>query len=335
MKDEPNAVVLKGEDEINALADKFPAECSPVFNDLKKSRSEILEQLSSHMPNALNIGQALGSGDAYKAVGDVVLQQGKDGLFSAVLRGKKGEIVQHVKLEKAASGLARSATFAYAVVGAAVGQANMMAIAERLAEIETQLDEAKKRDYIEQIASVEAACKGWQEAFCLSDPDHQKQTILERRNDLRKALKTLYGYIKLEIEAMPENHEKGFLDRLFSNWGKKKSTLLEKARRRFEWVIKMFPVWCRGMSQMVLTDYYIAKDGGNVDFPSADEMIRGLKSLLVDTGLQKRMVYVPKTQETDPIDLVDNFVLGISETERAFAKLREDVRSNRISFCLG
>ncbi len=86
---------------------------------------------------------------------------------------------------------------------------------------------------------------------------------------------------------------------------------------------------------MVLTDYYIAKDGDNVDLPSADEMIIGLKSLLVDTGLQKRMVYVPKTQETDPIDLVDNFVLGISETERAFAKLREDVRSNRISFCLG
>ena len=334
MKDEPNAVVLKGEDEIIALADKFPAECSPVFNDLKKSRSEILEQLSSHMPNALNIGQTISSGGTYRAVGDVVLQQGEDGLFSAVLRGENGEIVEHVKLEKAASGLARSAMFAYAIVGAAVGQANMMNIAERLAEIETHLDEAKKRDYIQQIASVEAACKGLQEALCLSDPDHQKQTILERRNDLRKALATLFGYIKLEIEAMPEYHKKGFWAWLFSNWGTEKSTLPEKARRRFECVIKTFPVWCRGMSQLVLTDCYVANDGEAVVFPSADEMIVGLKSLLVDTGLQNRIVYVPKHGEVDPIDVVDDFVLRIAETEQAFAKMREDVRSGQISLCL-
>ena len=334
MKDISNAVVLRGKDEIMSLANQFPAECRPVFEDLEKTRTGILQQLSAHMPNALNIGQTISSGGTYKAVGDVVLQQGEDGLYSAVLRGENGEILEHVKLEKAASGLARSAMFAYAIVGAAVGQANMMSIAERLAEIETHLEEAKKRDYIQQIASVEAACKGLQEALCLSDSDHQKQTILERRNDLRKALATLLGYIKIEIEAMPEYHEKSFWGWLFSNWGSQKSTLPEKARCRFEYVIKTFPVWCRGMSQLVLTDCYVANDGEKEFLPSAGEMIAGLKSLLIDTGLQKRIVYVPKHGEVDPIDVVDDSVLRIAETEQAFAKMREDVRSGHISLCL-
>lgn len=334
MKDEPNAVVLKGEDEIIALADKFPAECSPVFNDLKKSRSEILEQLSSHMPNALNIGQTISSGGTYRAVGDVVLQQGEDGLFSAVLRGENGEIVEHVKLEKAASGLARSAMFAYAIVGAAVGQANMMNIAERLAEIETHLDEAKKRDYIQQVEAVNSACVGLKEALCLKDSDHRRQTILDRRNELRKALATLLGYIKIEIEAMPEYRKKNWLKKIFSNWGSPKSSLPEKARRRFEYMIKTFPVWCRGMSQLVLTDCYVATDGEKEFLPSADEMIAGLKSLLIGTRLQNRIVYVPKYGETDPIDFVDDLVLRISPTEQAFEKMREDVRSGHISLCL-
>lgn len=334
MKDASNAIVLKGKDEIMSLANQFPAECRPVFDDLEKSRSNILQQVSAHMQNALNIGQAISSGGTYRAVGDVVLQQGEDGLFSAVLRGENGEIVEHMKLEKAASGLARSAMFAYAIVGAAVGQANMMNIAERLAEIETHLDEAKKRDYIQQVEAVNSACVGLKEALCLKDSDHRRQTILDRRNELRTALATLFGYIKIEIEAMPEYREKTLWEKIFSNWGTMKSTLPEKARCRFEYVINTLPIWCRGMSELVLSDCYVAKDGEVVSLPSADEMIKGMESLVVDTNLKNRIVYVPKMHAIDPVDIVDNWLGRIPETRQAFERLRENVQKCKISLTL-
>ena len=315
---------------IRKLEAQYPDFCKPVFGEAEKCQNELLRQLSAQMPNAVNVIQTANAADAYKVVGDVVLQQGDDGLFSAVLRDENGKITQHVKLEKSVSDVARAASFAYSALNAAVGQANMMAIAERLAAIETQLDEAKKRDYIEQIEAVKSACVGLNEALCLSDEDHRKQTILERRNDLRKALGTLHGFIKLEIEAMPEYRNKTFWARLFSNWGSEKSTLPKKAQKRFECVIETLPVWCRGMSFLVLTDSYL----GQAEYPSAREMEAGLTAILVDSGLPRRVEYVPMMGKTDQIELVKEFRQRIPETKKVFERMRSEAIGGKMAITL-
>ena len=316
--------------EIQRLSQQYPGFCTPVFNDVGKSRNDLLKQLSAQMPNTINVIQASNAADAYKVVGEVTLQQGEDGLFSAVLRDENGQITQHIKLEKSASGVARAATFAYSALNAAVGQANMMAIAERLAAIETQLDEAKRRDFIGKCAAVNSACEGVQEALCLADSDHRRQTILERRNDLRTALNTLRDYIKIEIEAMPEYRTKTFWEDVLSNWGGKKSTLPMKAKSRFEYVVKTLPVWCRGMSFLVMTDSYFDL----VEYPSARDMINGLREMLEHSKLSSRVKYVPMMGDEDPIELVCNFIDRIPETERVFERMRGDALSKKMAITL-
>ena len=315
---------------IQKLAEKYPDFCRPVFDEAVKSRNTILAQISAQMPNAVNIIQTAKAGDAYTVVGDVVLQQGEDGLFTAVLRDENGQITKHVKLEKSMSDATRAASFAYSALNAAVGQANMMDIAERLAEIKLQLDEAKKRDYIKQIEAVKSACIGLNEALSLVDEDHRRQTILNRRNDLRMALGTLHGFIKIEIEAMPEYHEKGFWEKILSNWGAKKSTLPKMAQKRFECVIEALPVWYRGMAFLVLTDSYL----GLVEFPSAKELVDGLTSLIEDSGLPRRVEYVPMMGKTDPIKLVGDLKQQISKMENTFKRMRGEAITQKMSITL-
>lgn len=322
-----NALVVQSKADIQRLAENYPAECRPVFDELEKSRGEVLRQLSAQLPNALNVAQASSLADAYKTVDNVVLQQGKDGLFSATLRNENGEIVEHVKLKNASSSFAMAASFGYSVLNAAVGQANMMSIAERLAAIETKLDDAKKRDYVGMISSVESACKGMHEALTLKDEDHQRQTILERRNDLRTALDTLRGYMQIELEAMPEYRKRGFWEELFADWGGKKSTRPEVAREHFNYIARTLPVWCRGMSQLVLTDPCVEDNKCS----SADLFVSDLKKLLVESRLQDRVKYVPMLGAVDPIRVVDDFVGRIPETERVFARMRQEQDDLKLS----
>ena len=88
------------------------------------------------------------------------------------------------------------------------------------------------------------------------------------------------------------------------------------------------------MSELVLSDCYVAKDGEVVSLPSADEMIKGMESLVVDTNLKNRIVYVPKIQAIDPVDIVDDWLGRIPETRQAFERLRENVQKGKISLTL-
>lgn len=321
-------VVPTTKSDILKLAEQFPDFCKPVFDDVIKKRSEILKQISAQMPNAVNFMQTANAANAYKAVGGIALEEADDGLFSAILHDENGKITQHVKFEKATSDIARTATFAYSVLNAAVGQANMISIAERLAEIETKLDEAKKRDYIDKCAEVNSACIGIKEVLCLSDFCHQQQTILERRKDLRTALDALRGYIKIEIEAMPEYHEKTFREKLFSNWGTENSTLPMKAKQRFEYIVMALPVWCRGMAFYVMTDSYI--DSVGTPYMSATEMINGLREILEDSRLANRVKYLPMMGKADPIKIIDQFTQCIPDIERNFERMRNEIVNGKM-----
>ena len=310
--------------DILKLAEQFPDFCKPIFDDVIKKRSEILKQTSAQMPNAINFMQTANAANAYKTVGGKALEEVDDGIFSTILHdNKNGRITEHVKLERAASDVERAATFAYSVLNAAVGQANMMSIAERLAEIETQLDAAKKRDYIDKCAKVNSACVGIKEVIFLSDPCHQQQTILRLRQDLRTALDTLREYIKMEIMEMPEYHKKTFREKIISNWGTENSTLPMKAKQRFEYIVMALPVWCRGMAFYVMTDSYIASVGES--YMSATEMVNGLREMIEDSRLVNRVKYLPMMGDVDPIEIIDQFTHCIPDLERKFERMRNDV----------
>lgn len=324
------AVVPCTMEQIEKLANQYPDFCRPVFDNVQKNREEILKQLSAQMPNVINVIQTANGANAYKVVGNLALQQGNDGFYSAVLRNKDGTITQHVKLEKSLSDGVQLGMFAYTALNAAIGQLNMLSIAKRLEEIETQLDEAKNREYAKQYAAINSACEGLKEVCCLSDSDHQRQTVLDRRNDLRTALDALRSFIKNEIEAMPEYHEKSRLEKIFSNWGLEKSTLPMKAKKRFECVVKALPVWCKGMSFLTLTDPYV----GLYNYPSADKMTKGLQDMFELSKLRTRVVYVPLMGNQDPIKLVDEFVRKKSETEKFFENIRNNTNAQLLPMTL-
>lgn len=323
-------VVPNTKEGILKLAEQFPDFCKPIFDDVIKKRSEILKQMSAQVPNAVISAQAANAANTYRPVGGVSLEKVGDGLYSTALHDDEtGRFTQNVKLEKAASDVARAATFAYSVLNAAVGQANMMSIAERLASIETKLDEAKKRDYINKCEEVYSACVGIKEVLCLSDFGHRQQTILERRQDLRTALGTLREYIKNDIKEMPEYHEKTFREKILSNWGTENSTLPMKAKQRFEYVVMALPVWCRGMSFYVMTDSYIDSDG--TPYQSATEMINGLREMLEDSRLANRVKYLPMMGNADPIKIIDQFTHCIPDIERTFERMRNKAIAGEIT----
>ena len=312
------------------LADQFPDFCKPVFDDVIR-QNEILEQISTQMPNAINVIQAANAADTYKTVDGVPLPKGDDGLYSPVLRDEDGKINQHVKLKKAASDAQRAACFTYSILNAAVGQANMMSIAERLAEIEIQLDEVKKRDYDQQVEDISSACSALNEVLCLSDDEHIQQMIIFFRYNLRKSLGVLRRYVIHEIESMPKYRKEKPLARFISNWGSENSTLPVLAKKRFDYVLQALPVWCEGMSFLVMTDPYVKKrDEKKIDFPSANEVIKGLREIFEESGLSDRVVYLQKMEKVDPIELVQKFRQRIPELEKDFNRMRDEMSSKRI-----
>ena len=310
-----NALVLKNKLEINKLSSDFPEPFKQVFRDVESRRNDMLRQISAQMPNVVNVVQTANAADTYRVVNNVVLTPGDDGLYSAVVRDGQGRITEHVKLEKSTSDFARAAAFSFSVLNVAVGQANMMSIAERLAEIESQLDEAKYREYIDRISEVESACRGLNEALCLKDDDHIRQTIIDHRTKLRAELGKLYGYIDLEIKNMPMYHKRTWKDVLFSNWGPKESTNQAKADKRFECIMNALPIWCKGMSFLALTEPYIKDSGFNCGREFAGE----LRKIIIDNKLSRRVVYVSMRGGFDPIDAVKKLENRIPEMERYFS----------------
>ena len=322
-------VVLDNNPGIRTLAEQFPSYCDPIFRDVSGCRNTLLKQISAQVPNAINVIQTANSTSTYRVVNDVVLQRGSDGLFNGVVRDKNGRIIEHVKLEKASSGFTQAASFSYSVLNAVVGQANMMDIAKRLESIETALDEAKMRDYIQRGVAIDNACSGFQEALYLSEDDHKLQTILDRRHELRGALNTMQEYILLEIKGMPIYHEKGFWEELISNWGLERSTLPEQAKKRFDYVAWAFPKWYYGMALLLLSDTYVAKKEGYCS--SAKFATDGLRNLIINSRLPDRMEYVPKLGEADPIDFVSGIVQAIPKMEHAFKQVQTNAESGNLA----
>jgi len=282
----------------------------------ESARSSLVNQALAQMGNVQNVIQTAKLLDAYKTVGDVVLQQLEDGTYSGTIRDEKGKILEHVKFEKASSKAIAAASFSYSVLNAAVGQANMMEIAERLAEIEAQLDEVKQRDYIDKINAIKSACDAFKEIDILKNDDCRLQTVILLREHLNKALGTIKAYILQDIKAMPAVEE----PKWYENLGfRVDETKPEKAKKRFEYVAKLLPVWCQGMSQLVLTDAYFQKN----EYPSARQFITELNEIVRDSGLPSKVQLVPMLGQVDPVKMLMDFDSRVDETEKAFARLSE------------
>lgn len=322
-KKNDNEIVLRNRLEIDKLASDFPDCCAPIFEHLAERRNDMLRQLSAKMPDVVHVVQTANSADTYRVVKNVVLTPGEDGLYTAVLRDDRGRIIEHVKLEKAASDFSRAAAFSFSVLNAAVGQANMMAIAERLAEIESQLDEAKERDYCREMNEVKSAYTGMKEALCLKDDDHFRQTIIAQRDKLRTGLENLRDYILIEIKGMKPYHKRTRIERLISNWGTEESTLTANAQKHFKYIRAALPVWFFGMSQLVLTEPYIRDSG----FESGDMLARDLRHLVIDSNLYQRVQYVPKIGDFDPIDAVKDIEKRLPEMEKCFERMKNSSAS--------
>jgi len=301
-------IVIRPKDEL--LAGLF-GEAEPVLDFNQKNVEDIIAVVFSQLPNALNYTQAQLLSESYQTVGGIALQVGSDGNYTATLRNKKGEIVEHVPLRKTSSEFATAVKQGFSVNCAIAGQAQMMQVAEQLKEIQSALIETKDRDWREKINAVECAMQGFKEAVAInSDQTARRIMIHISRNQLREALANVYAFMEEQLIRIPtDTSSNGFFD----NWSFRK-TKSEVAAEYFRYFARLLPVYCRGVTMFTMTDAYVQSDADWTGLAYA----RRLKELFEKYDVKNRTALVPTILGKDPGKLIIDFLDGVDSAIEKF-----------------
>lgn len=320
-----NEIAVRPKNELAKFC--FP-EANNQLAENERNVKVLLDTVLANFPNAMNIQQASALGSAYKAVGDVALQQNADGTFAAVLRGDDGKIIEHVPLEKASSDFATSFKMGYAVNCAIAGQAQMMQIAKQLEEINESIVEIKDLMWQEKIRDVESAICEWERAFVLKEKDKSVwlNQLCNARTSMERSLGHVYDYMKSQLDRMPaKTNVTGFLE----NWGFGK-TDAQKAAEHFRYFARLLPVFCRGMAMMVMTDAYF----GDMRMSDGIKFAKGLKQLFVGARLSERVRLVPMLGKVNPEKVVKDFSQGIDYAVEYFDNYNSNMDSQQFSLVI-
>lgn len=320
-----NEIAVRPKNELAKFC--FP-EANNQLAENERNANALLNAVLANVPNAMNIQQASSLGSAYKAVGDVALQQNADGTFAAVLRGDDGKIIEHVPLEKASSDFATSFKMGYAVNCAIAGQAQMMQIAKQLEEINESIVEIKDLMWQEKIRDVESAISEWERAFVLKEKDKSVwlNQLCNARTSMVRSLGHVYDYMKSQLDRLPaKTNASGF----FENWGFGK-TDAQKAAEHFRYFARLLPVFCRGMAMMVMTDAYF----GDMRMSDGIKFAKGLKQLFVDARLSERVRLVPMLGKVNPEKVVKDFSQGIDYAVEYFDNYNSNMDSQQFSLVI-
>lgn len=283
-----------------------------LLDAAERARANVAREVLSQMPNAALAMQAHSLGDLYQVVGDVELQQLKDGTYTVILRDSNGKITEHAKLTKASGGFKSAALFGYQALNAVIGQANMMSIAQSLKDIQEGIEESKERDYVDAAAQVESASLGLKTDILALPEGQRKLAAVPLMHELRTGLMKLIAYGKIEVEHMPNLTEIGFWD----NWGLKSGTKPEQAKRRFLYIVNALDTICRGIVQYSLSEVFLSdgEQGTSVD------LMRRLKDLVSMLMADGKVKLVPMLGSVDPIKKTLALSESINEAANALEK---------------
>lgn len=293
-----------------------------VLDAAERARENVVREVLSQMPNAALAMHAHSLGDLYQVVGGVELQQLKDGTYTVVLKDSSGKITEHAKLTKASTGFKSAALFGYQALNAVIGQANMMSIAQSLKDIQEGMEESKERDYINAAAEVESASLGLQSDIVNLPEGQRKLATVPLMHELRTGLMKLIAYVKLEIEHMPNLTEIGFWD----NWGLKRGTKPEQAKRRFLYIVKALDTICRGIVQYSLSEVFLS-DG---EQGTSVELIRQLKDQVSMLMADGKVKLVPMLGTVDPVKKTQALREGIEKAAKSLEKCFKNESPERV-----
>ena len=314
--------------DCDKCADRCNGWVKPSMERIDRNNGMVVREILSQIPNAKSVFETSRVADVYKAVGDVALQKMSDGTYSATLRNADGTIKKQVKLQKATPTLASAASVGYSALNAVVGQANMMSIAESLRRIEEGIEEIKERSYSDARAKVEAACCGLREHLRYVPEDQQKLASHLLMNDLREGIFKLKAYIGQEIDNMPDLTSIGFAN----NWGLKRSTKPERAKRHFMYIVKALDPLCRGLIQYAVAEAFLC----GTKEASAIEMLEEVHGIIGELNKSGKVKLVPmlavsKNDEAiDPVKKMNALSDAIRESIHALGRGRKQAENDKI-----
>ena len=274
-----------------------------------------LNLVSSVVPQTLMAESANEVGQMYRPVGGGELQRNKDGTFTTVLRGKDGKITKHVPLERG-NAIEEAAKIGWAITSIVVGQAHLMNIADELTKLNRKIDELKQIAYDEEISKVEASIRSlsW---IDFSDKAEAKKMMHDDCRTLDEGCLALYKALYNEVKAMPET---GAMTITQGWFGGNMAHRPEEAEDRFRTILKLLPVYLRGMFVLTVMNAY-----RNVSMGSPDECLTSrLRKLVEDLRLREKVKMVPMISEVDeaPDAVVDKLLEAIQPMSEHLMKIQ-------------
>ena len=292
------------------MPNRVKGDMRPLFDRLK----QLLPDVSAALPQMMLAQTACEAGHMYRPVGGEELQRNKDGTFTTVLRDENGKITKHVPLEKG-SAIEEAAKIGWAITSVAVGQAHMMNIADELSNINVQLNEIKQFAYDKQVCKVEAAIRSLS-GIDFSDSANARQMIHSDCRELDEGCAAIYKAMCLEVDSMPDVSAMKITEGWF---GGAKTRRPEDAEQRFRTVMRLLPVYLRGMLVLTAINAYV---GGSIT-TQVGLLVSQMRKLVEDCKLRNKVKMVPMIKGVDesPDQIVSKMVEAVKTAEKRIVEL--------------
>lgn len=299
----------------------LPDNMQDTFRPLFDFQQHVFALASSSLPQVAIAVSAYSSGQLYRPVNGVELQQNSDGNWTTVIRGDDGKICAHIPLEKN-NPLCEAAKMGWALTSLAVGQAHMMTIAAELALINNKLDELKEIEYDKQISAVESAMWAWRKIDFSNDIAfvvmHQDRQMLD------EACRNIYKALMREAAGMPSSESPRFFEGWFSSAGNLRPA---QAKRRFMSILKLLPVYIKGMLFLVATDNYEM----SANFESGCRFMNEVEELVSTTKLLDKSLIVPTIENIGkaPEVIINELIASNKKSRQMFKSITDMVSGGR------
>ena len=220
-EDQGNILVFKKDNKLPRIINS--TELGEYFkNSNSNTYQDILNNLNS-ISTALDIKSLIGDGETFQIIAKNadLIAPGQDGLYPAVLRGKDGRIVEHIKLRKAGFDCMQAAR----VVGT---QFMLLNIAMKLDAIDKKLDTINSNFHIDRIAKIKSGLSS------LRTLHHYEQEIRDQEvsntlQTLRDGMHAGIEELRFDISRWPDETT-GFLDGWFGDGVKQAEQRIAKSR---------------------------------------------------------------------------------------------------------